>query len=75
MPGAVLITKALLPMLTLGAEWRHIDLRGMSCALARSTFTLRTRIRREIGSERPLAPDSYAKCLAPIGRRDMFGLG
>lgn len=34
MPGAVLITTALLPMLTLGAEWRHIDLRGISWALA-----------------------------------------
>jgi uncharacterized membrane protein YfcA len=34
MPGSVLITTALLPVLTLSAEWRHIDLRGMSWALA-----------------------------------------
>jgi uncharacterized membrane protein YfcA len=34
MPGAVLITTALLPVFTLGAEWRHIDLRGISWALA-----------------------------------------
>lgn len=33
MPGAVLIATAVLPVLTLGAEWRHIDLRGMSWAL------------------------------------------
>jgi uncharacterized membrane protein YfcA len=33
MPGSVLITTALLPVLTLSAEWRHTDLRGMSWAL------------------------------------------
>lgn len=34
MPGSVLITTAVLPTLTLGAEWRHMDLRGLSWALA-----------------------------------------
>lgn len=34
MPGAMLVTTAFLPMLTVGAEWRHIDLRGISWALA-----------------------------------------
>lgn len=33
-PGAVLIPTALLPTLTLGLEWRHIDLSGVSWALA-----------------------------------------
>lgn len=33
-PGTVLITTALLPALTLTAEWRHVDLRGVSWALA-----------------------------------------
>jgi hypothetical protein len=34
MPGAVLITTGFLPVLTLGAEWRHVDLRGIGWALA-----------------------------------------
>jgi uncharacterized protein len=38
MPGSVLITTALLPMLTLVSEWRHIDLRGISWALAGRMF-------------------------------------
>lgn len=33
-PGAVLIPTALLPTLTLVGEWRHVDLRGVSWALA-----------------------------------------
>lgn len=33
-PGTVLITTALLPALTLAGEWRHVDLRGVSWALA-----------------------------------------
>jgi uncharacterized protein len=37
-PGAVLIPTALLPALTLGLEWRHIDLRGVSWALAGRLF-------------------------------------
>src|SRR5690554_4517973 len=34
MPGAMLVATALLPALTLGAEWRHVDLRGIPWALA-----------------------------------------
>lgn len=33
MPGALLVTNASLPMLTLAADWRHIDLRGLGWAL------------------------------------------
>lgn len=33
MPGAVLVTTAALPALTLISEWRHIDVRGMLWAL------------------------------------------
>jgi uncharacterized protein len=33
-PGTVLITTALLPALTLVTEWRHVDFRGVSWALA-----------------------------------------
>lgn len=34
MPGSMLIATALLPVLTLAGEWRHIDYRGVSWALA-----------------------------------------
>lgn len=34
MPGAVLVLTAVLPLLTIGVEWRHADVRGISWALA-----------------------------------------
>ncbi|KUP97682.1 sulfite exporter TauE/SafE family protein [Thermobifida cellulosilytica] len=34
MPGTLLVLTAVLPLLTVGAEWRHADLRGVSWALA-----------------------------------------
>ncbi|WP_166355900.1 sulfite exporter TauE/SafE family protein [Phytoactinopolyspora limicola] len=33
MPGAMLVTTAALPVLSLSSEWRHADLRGLSWAL------------------------------------------
>ena len=33
MPGALLVTNAALPMLTIVADWRHIDVRGLGWAL------------------------------------------
>ena len=34
MPGTLLVLTAVLPLLTIGADWRHADLRGISWALA-----------------------------------------
>ncbi|GLU48990.1 sulfite exporter TauE/SafE family protein [Nocardiopsis ansamitocini] len=34
MPGSMLVATAVLPMLTIGSEWRHVDFRGVSWALA-----------------------------------------
>ena len=34
MPGTLLVLTAVLPLFTVGAEWRHADLRGISWALA-----------------------------------------